>query len=368
VHGVVCRGAETSPNVQIMAANFNWLDSLAIMGTGIHPVRDGAVPPSWLDGCLGPPPSSGGWDFRGMDMDIDFAARHGMQIRAGFLVWYYTTPKWLSMLPPSSMLAQMRSDIQTIMTRYRGRVAVWDVVNEALSPSEGTFPPCSDPSLADGSPRGCVVNLPNGPINLRNSVWSRRYGVSYIVEAFRQARRFVAPGALLEYNEYGTEGDTAKWDDLLTLLAYVRSQGVRIDSVGFQAHVLTQGDEAHAPPAAHFAAHIDTIKSLGYRVHITELDVSLVGDNLTIGTPAYRTQLDAQRSIFHDVVQACRDNTHCDEVTFFDASDPTSWLPAAAHRPANFCDLPGAPHPDLFDCSYQRKPAYQGVLDALLGH
>jgi endo-1,4-beta-xylanase len=356
--GFECMGRPGyEPHTQLLANNFNYLTNPGVDWSLTQATRNGATPPSWRDECIGPPPQSGGYDFRIADRFRDFAVSHGMRIMAGTLVYHATTPSWVTPLSPTETRQVLTEHLNTVVSRYRGQFALWHVVNEALAPdatpANGGYPSCSSPEAATTSRRGCTVSLPNGVIALRNTAWARKFGVGFIVDAFRIVRQ-ADPGATLSYMDYAIEGATEKFQWLLTLLGYLRSQGVRVDAVGFQTHLRVSGDEWTAPPAAHIAQNIQTLAALGYKVNITELDVSATN---------YPADADAQRSIYHDVVQVCMENAACQLVALYGVGDRDSWL-----QPANHCDNHTAPAPLLWDCNYARKPAYQGVLDALLHH
>ena len=72
----------------------------------------------------------------------------------------------------------MREHIHTVVGRYKGKIKVWDVVNEAL---------------ADGG-----TNI------LRNSLWTEIIGPDFIAKAFQYAHE-ADPDAILRYNDYGLE-------------------------------------------------------------------------------------------------------------------------------------------------------------------
>ena len=86
-------------------------------------------------------------------------------------------------------------------------------------------------------------------------------------------------------------------------------------------------------------------------MNISELDVRLCdgGDLLT------------QQQRYHDLVAACVEHESCTDVSVWGVNDMQSL----------FNDHPGCTPqsalPLLFDESYEKKPAYAGVIDALLG-
>ena len=73
------------------------------------------------------------------------------------------------------LLQRMHDHIVTVVGRYKGKIKVWDVVNEAL---------------ADGG-----TNI------LRNSPWQQIIGPDFIAKAFEYAHE-ADPDAILRYNDY----------------------------------------------------------------------------------------------------------------------------------------------------------------------
>jgi GH35 family endo-1,4-beta-xylanase len=198
-------------------------------------------------------------------------------------------------------------------------VLAWDVVNEAIA-ENGT--------------------------GLRDSVFRQKLGDGYIADAFRIARE-ADPQAMLFYNDYGGEGLGGKSDAIYDLVRGLVAQGVPIDGVGLQMHV-----RAGAPPAAaDVAANMRRYATLGLRVNISEMDVR-VGD-IGGATPA---NLDTQKSVYHAMTAACVAEPACQSITFWGFSDAHSWIYGQY----------GPDAPLLFDAQYAPKPAFYGVLDALM--
>jgi endo-1,4-beta-xylanase len=88
-------------------------------------------------------------------------------------------------------------------------------------------------------------------------------------------------------------------------------------------------------------------------VNISELDISACGDG------AVDQRLAAQAERAYEIVQACVNQPACNFITVWGISDQYSWR-------RNDCE--GQALPLLFDASFQKKPAYAGVFDALMGH
>ncbi len=148
------------------------------------------------------------------------------------------------------LLERMREHIHAVVGRYKGKVKVWDVVNEALSDS--------------------------GPEVLRRSPWSVIIGPDFIAKAFEYAHE-ADPDAILRYNDYGLE-NPEKRAKLVTLIKHLQSQKIPVHAIGSQAHcnvatTFETMDQALTEMAA-----------LGLPIHITELDVnSAVGGQRATG-------------------------------------------------------------------------------------
>jgi len=262
----------------------------------------------------------GQYDFAGADAIVAFAEAHGMKVKGHALLWHGATPPWVGDLAPAEARRAMEEYIRTVVSRYRGRVAAWDVVNEAVA--------------EDGS-------------GLRDTVFLRKLGTDYVAEAFRLARG-ADPQALLIYNDYGGEGSGAKSDRIYELVRDLRARRVPIDGVGLQMHVEAGG----YPQTDELAANVRRLAELGLVVNVSEMDVRIRN---VPGTQSAR--LDAQRRRYRDVVAACIAQPRCHAVTFWGFTDKHSWVDGFF----------GPDDPLLFDEAYRAKPAFFGVQDGLLG-
>jgi len=260
----------------------------------------------------------GSEDFSGGDAIAAYAAAHGMQLKGHALVWHQAVPPWIGALDAATLRTEFERHIRSVAGHYRGRVVAWDVVNEAIDDAAG--------------------------FGLRDSIFRQRLGDGYVADAFRIAHE-ADPQALLFYNDYGGEGLGGKSDAIYALVSGLRAQGIPIDGVGLQMHV-----RAAAPPGdAEVAANMRRFAALGLRVNISEMDVR-VGDT---GTTA---SLAAQKVVYHSLVGACVAEPACQAVTFWGFTDAHSWIYGTY----------GPDAPLLFDAQYAAKPAFYGVLDALM--
>jgi endo-1,4-beta-xylanase len=200
-------------------------------------------------GTLRPAPDR--FDFSAADALFAFAQSHNMQLRGHTLVWHSSIPSWFQgSVTPENAEQVLTSHISTVVGRYAGKVHSWDVVNEALNPSEH-------------APKGFRASSP----------WYQLLGPRYIEIAFRAAAQ-ADPNALLVYNDYGLECDTpdgdARRNATLALLGDLKAAGVPIHALGLQAH-LNGGDFRFNP--LKFSIFLKQVASLGLKIMITELDV-----------------------------------------------------------------------------------------------
>jgi endo-1,4-beta-xylanase len=259
-------------------------------------------------------------DYSGADEIVAFAAARGMRVKGHALLWHSDSPAWLETLSPAEARRAVEDHVRATVSRYRGRVAAWDVVNEAVAD--------------DGS-------------GLRDTVYLRKLGPGYIAEAFRWARE-ADPEALLIYNEYGAEGMGRKSDDVYNLVRSLMLERVPLGGVGLQMHL----EAPRQPATADVARNLRRLSELGLLVNISEMDVRvarLPGDATS--------RLEEQRRIYREITAACVAEPRCHAVTFWGFTDLHSWIDGRY----------GPDDPLLFDDSYGAKPAYYGVLDALRG-
>lgn len=260
------------------------------------------------------------YDFDAADAIVAFAADHGMHVRGHTLVWHYQLPPWLTGgdWTRDELIQILQEHITTVVGRYQGQVAAWDVVNEAIAD--------------DGS--------------LRDTIWLRGIGPEYIDMAFQWAHE-ADPDARLFYNDYGGEGQGRKSDAIYALVQSLLQRGVPIHGVGLQMHVSL--DDFPAPQDV--ATNINRLSALGLEVHITEMDVRIKGE-------ATEEALAKQASVYRDMLDACLSAQNCKGFVLWGFTDRHSWIPYF---------FEGWDTALIFDPSYRPKPAYDALADRLAG-
>ena len=158
----------------------------------------------------------------------------------------------------------------------------------------------------------------------------QRTGNDWIEEAFRAARA-ADPNAKLCYNDYNTDGINAKSTGIYNMVVDFKNRGVPIDCVGIQSHLGSNSN------LSSYQANMQRFSDLGVDVQITELDVGGSGSG--------------QANVYRQVTQACMAVARCTGITTWGITDRYTWRPNDT--------------PLLFDSNYQKKQAYQAVLDAL---
>ncbi|MET7680096.1 endo-1,4-beta-xylanase [Streptomyces sp. NPDC005423] len=263
-------------------------------------------------------PTQGSFDWSEADQIVAFAQAHHQQVRGHTLVWHNQNPGWLTngSWTTAQLSTLLQNHISTEVGRYKGAITAWDVVNEAFN-EDGT---------------------------LRPTLWSNGLGSGYIAQALTWAHA-ADPDAKLYINDYNVEGVNAKSTALYNLVKSLKAQGVPIDGVGLQAHLVL----GQVPST--LQQNIQRFADLGVDVAITELDVRMQ-------LPATNASLAQQKADYKSVVAACAAVTRCVNVTVWGFTDSDSWVPST---------FPGYGAATPYDENYAPKPAYYGIAEALGG-
>lgn len=192
--------------------------------------------------------SKGVRSYGKLDAIVNFMKQRDIGIIGHTLLWYHTVPKWLmEEANATDISAMMDTFVSETVKRYRGSVMRWDVINEQIRPEDGE----------DG---------------LRRSFFLQKLGPGYMKQAFAVAKA-ADPDVSLCFNEFGFEyrkpDNVAKRAALLKVLRRLRDDKVDVDCLGMQSH-LDAGLQLDFDGLQSF---LKDVKSLGYKVAITELDV-----------------------------------------------------------------------------------------------
>nr|AGA16736.1 xylanse [Bacillus sp. SN5] len=247
-------------------------------------------------------PSENEYTFDDADRVMSFAKENGMGVRGHTLVWHNQTPNWVfenqdgSTVDRETLLARMKSHIDAVMNRYKGEIYAWDVVNEAVSDK--------------------------GDEILRPSKWLDIVGEDFISKAFEYAHE-ADPNALLFYNDYN-ESVPDKREKIYKLVKSLKEKGAPIHGVGLQAHWKLEN-----PSLDLIRQAIERYASLGLKLHITELDVSVFEheDKRTDLKEPTTYMMERQAERYGELFQLLKEySKHVTSVTFWGAADDYTWL------------------------------------------
>ncbi|WP_075590721.1 endo-1,4-beta-xylanase [Labilibacter marinus] len=268
-------------------------------------------------------PSEGSYNFSAGDAIVDFAMANDMNVHGHALIWHNATPSWVQNFSGTNaeFETMVEDYITTTVTRYKGKVRSWDVVNEALEDGSGN--------------------------PLRNSVFRQKMGDDYIRKCFQFARN-ADPDVLLFYNDYNMASSSGKRAAMFDL---VDDLGDLIDGVGGQMHISYDG-----PSASQIQSLADGVVSRGLKLHFAELDIRANPNKDQTSLTSQRAE--EQRAKYKEVVKIYNsiplDNKFA--LTVWGVRDNESWL----------IDFWGAQDwPLLFDKNYNKKSAYFGFLEGL---
>lgn len=291
------------------------------------------------ENCMKPErvhPEEGRWQFETSDALVEWAQKNQMSVHGHTLVWHAQTPKWFfENGDRATAIQRMKDHIHTLVGRYKGKLQSWDVVNEAIN--DGGNP---DTAKTDG---------------LRNSPWLQSIGPEYLTLAFRFTYE-ADPNATLYYNDYNIESGP-KHASSMVLLRRLLREGAPVHAVGIQGHW-----RSGSVPFDDIDKAISDYASLGLKVSITELDVTIRGASggQLGGGPGRRGARNAGPASLEDLNRQAEDYAklfaifakHQDvieRITFWGLHDRRTWR--------------FGQHPLILDANAQPKPAYAAIVN-----
>ena len=195
-------------------------------------------------------PSEGYFGFALPDTMLKFTEENNLKVVGHTLVWHQQSGRFLGQTSDrEKAIEQLRNHITTVVSNYKGRIMVWDVVNEAVK-DDWPLPP-------DGDWTKC----------LRETQWLRSIGPDYIEMAFRFAHE-ADPDAKLYYNDYNLNVNT-KATVVNAMVKDLLEKGVPIHGIGMQGHYSTDVSISSVENS------IKMFSQLGVEVSISELDVTV---------------------------------------------------------------------------------------------
>ncbi len=286
-------------------------------------------------------PSPGVYNFSEGDRIVDWALENDIAVRGHALLWHVSTPHHFLEGSREDIKYRLEEYIWTVMDHYRGRIHVWDVVNEIISPD--------------------IYRGSDGVGPDRRSNWYNAVGnADYIDWAFHAARA-ADPNVQLFLNEYDTE-TPLKREWFVQILRRLKQRGVPIDGVGHQMHMFYDTDYKEA------LAAIEAVDNeyMGLTQHVTEIDVSVYHDpgecwesstncDSDYGPNAPADILNTQAALLKNLLEGLTHKPSVESVSFWGVRDGDSWLNTSPIERYN--------HPLLFDREGHAKPAFHALTD-----
>ena len=281
-------------------------------------------------------PEENKFNWAPADEIVAFAQANGLKMRGHTLVWHNQLPGWIFIdqkgdtVSKEVLLNRLKTHITEVVTRYKGKIYAWDVVNEVISDNRNEF--------------------------YRNSPWFKICGEEFIAKAFQYAHE-ADPDALLFYNDYN-EIHSVKRKKIIKLVTDLKKAGVPIHGIGLQGHW-----GVNEPSRSQLDSTLAEFTATGFKLHITELDVSVyqkehqrrdrkASDYDTTFTALKEKQ---QLEIYKICFEVFRKyKSSISSVTFWNVSDRHSWLD-------NFPVRDRKDYPLLFDKNLKPKNAYYEV-------
>ncbi|WP_026491692.1 endo-1,4-beta-xylanase [Butyrivibrio sp. XPD2002] len=271
-----------------------------------------------------------------------------IKIRGHVLVWHSQTPEFFfhedydtskPYVTPDVMNKRLEYYIKSVAehftaegSKYAGMFYGWDVVNEAVSDSRGTYR--------------------NGD---ENSSWWRVYeSPEFIQNAFVYANKYMDPSIALFYNDYN-ETVSSKVDGICELLTTVKNTpGARIDGMGMQAHYQI---DAGQPSIAQIKDAAKRYAKIVDQIQITELDFK--------GASSAKDARLAQRykDVYDTIRRLRNEGVNFTGMTIWGITDKHSWLQTANNNGGG-SNGNSKQYPLLFDDYYKAKECFYAIAEA----
>ncbi len=277
------------------------------------------------------------YNWQGGDSIAAFAKRNNLKLRGHVLCWHQQVPDWIfkdasgNTVSKEVLLQRLKDHITTVVTRYKGTVYAWDVVNEVISDKGDEY--------------------------FRNSPWYQICGEEFVAKAFQWAHE-ADPDAILFYNDYN-EINAVKREKIIRMVKGLQAKGVPIHGIGLQGHWAI-----NEPSREQLDNTLNDFSKLGLQIQITELDISVYPKEHDArerrpedADDAYTAEKESKQVEFYKMCfELFRKYTpHISGVTFWNISDRYSWLD-------DFPVKGRKDYPLLFDKNLKPKKAYWEVV------
>ena len=274
-------------------------------------------------------PNKGQFSYAKGDKMVEYAKANKMRVRGHALAWHSQVPGWVNNIrDKKELLDVLKNHIDNVVGHWKGEIAEWDVVNEAVNDDDHTW-------------------RSNG------SVWFQSIGADFLDSAFVWAHA-ADPDAELCYNDYSIEwgvGQGSKGGFVVEQVKRWKASGIPITCVGTQTHI----EIAHETTPANVRALAKALAEYDVVLNITELDVGFPqGSAGSLGASDYAKQ----GHLYRQFMDVFLEEPNMGEFVIWGLTDAHSWLDGQQGRTQGL----------LYDKQYKAKPAYDSLIASLKAH
>ena len=277
-------------------------------------------------------PNEDEFNFTKGDKMVEYALANGIRVRGHALAWHSQVAGWVSSNyagQKEKLLSVLKNHIEKVVGHYKGKVAEWDVVNEAIN----------DDYNADWRSNG--------------SVWYEGIGAEFLDSAFVWAHA-ADPDAELCYNDYSLEWGLREGSKASFVVEQVKrwkANNIPITCVGTQTHI----EIAHETTPQNVRALAKALAELGVTLNITELDIGFPkGESGKLTAADYAKQ----GHLYRQFMDVFLEEPNMGEFVIWGLTDAHSWLDGQQGKTEGL----------LYDKQYKPKPAYDSIMVSLKAH
>ena len=235
-------------------------------------------------------PERGRYAWARPDATLDWCEKNDITLKSHCLIWgepRQGAPKWLMHKTRDEVRALMKAHVDAVMTRYKGRIRYYDVINE--------------------------------PVHCH--VFDEIAGIDHIEQVMHWAHA-ADRKAYLIINEYNLIASARDRRRFIKLLKDRRDRGMPLDGIGIQAH--SPGTTWHSPKT--IVTALDELATLGKDLHITELTLKTEGTDITGGYRKGKWTPEAQAEYYRQLYTLCFGHAKVKAITMWAVFDSRSWL------------------------------------------
>lgn len=268
------------------------------------------------------------YNFTNVDYLVNYAQQNNMTVHGHALLWYQSFPTWFKDAKYDSVAfeSKVKTYIQTVVGRYKGKIRSWDVANEIFND--------------------------DGTLRIESQIQGTfKDPIGFVGRCFKYANE-ADPDCKLFYNDFNVVLATGKRTAMKNMAIRFKNANIPIHGLGEQFHYRISTNQTQINNG--FA---DLVNS-GLLIHLSEIDCKVN----TTNSPTYTvnaTDLQKQSDFYKNIVKlynAIPSNQKF-AMTTWGITDKNTWLRDSGNGNREY--------PLLFDESYVKKPAYVGFLDGL---